>query len=68
MTAFVVFAPATLPREGYAGIEVGDELPINIAGCYPIHDSERHYIHEHGAQAFWDLGWDPYDVRRPPAV
>lgn len=68
MTAFVVFAPATLAREDYSGIDVGDPLPVNIAGCYPIHDIERQYIHEHGLRAFWDLEWDPYDVRRSPAV
>jgi hypothetical protein len=68
MTAFVIFAPATLPREGYLSIDVGDALPVNIAGCYPIHDSERQYVHEHGLKAFWDLDWDPYDVRRSPAV
>jgi hypothetical protein len=55
MTAFVVFAPATLPREGYVGIDVGDSLPINMAGCFPIHDSERHHIHERGLKAFWKL-------------
>jgi hypothetical protein len=66
MTAFVVFAPVILPQEGYSGIDVGDSLPVDIAGCYPIHESERHYIHEHGLKAFWELYWDPYDVQRPP--
>jgi hypothetical protein len=68
MTAFVVFAPASLAHEDYSGIDVGDSLPINIAGCYPIHDSERQYIRENGLKAFWNLQWDPYDVRRSPAV
>ena len=68
MTAFVVFAPAVLDREDFTGIDVGDDLPINIAGMYPIHETERTWILEHGLQAFWDLDWDPYDVGRPAAV
>jgi hypothetical protein len=68
MTAFVVFAPAVLDRNDFTGIDVGDELPINIAGMYPIHEVERLWIHEHGLKAFWELDWDPGDVGRPPAV
>jgi hypothetical protein len=68
MTAFTVFAPAILDRADYTGIDVGDTLPLNIVGLYPIHDSEQHYIHEHGLKAFFDLGWDPYDVERRPAI
>lgn len=68
MTAFAVFAPAVLDREDYTGINVGDTKPINIAGCYPIHDAEKQYIQDNGLEAFWDLDWDPYDVTRPPAV
>jgi hypothetical protein len=68
MTAFVVFTPAVLDREGFLGIDVGDELPINITGIYPIHDDERRYIHEHGLEAFWHLERDMYDPRRPSAV
>lgn len=68
MTAFLVFAPAVLDRADATGIDVGDTLPINISGMYPIHDSERLWIHEHGLEAFWQLDWDPYDVKRPPVV
>jgi hypothetical protein len=40
-----------------------------IVGCYPVHDSERRYVREHGLEAFWrGVEWDPFDVRRPPAV
>lgn len=73
MTAFVVFAPAVLDREDYVGIDVG--IPgheghdvINIQGVYPIHESERQFVIESGLKAFWELDWDPYDVRRRPAV
>lgn len=68
MTAFVVFAPAVLDREDFTGIDVGDELFINICGMYPIHDVERSWIHEYGLEAFWRLDWDMYDVTRPPVV
>jgi hypothetical protein len=67
MTAFVVYTPAVLQPPDYTDIDVGDDL-ITIAGCYPIHDVERQYIHEHGFLNFWKLEWDGYDVRRPPAV
>ena len=68
LDAFVVFAPAVLGREDYLGIDVGDELPVNIQGVYPIHQSEVAFIHEHGLGPFWDRDWDPYDVTRRPAV
>jgi hypothetical protein len=68
LNAFVVFAPAVLGREDYTEIDVGDELPLSIQGVYPIHQSERAFIHEHGLEAFWNQDWDPYDVTRRPAV
>lgn len=68
MTAFVIFAPAVLDRDGYLAIDVGDDRAISIAGCYPIHESERQYIGTHGLEAFWKLEWDPYDARRRPVV
>ena len=54
--------------EDYTGIDVGDALPVNIQGMYPIHRSELAYMREHGLEAFWNRDWDPYDVSRPPAV
>jgi Suppressor of fused protein (SUFU) len=68
MTAFAIFAPTVLARPDYTGIDVGDSLPVNIAGLYPIHETERRYIHAHGLKAFWDLDWDPSDTNRPPAA
>jgi Suppressor of fused protein (SUFU) len=68
MTAFVVGPPAVLDRADYTAIDVGDDRPVSIAGLYPIHDVERRYIGEHGLDAFMRLGWDGYDVTRPPAV
>jgi hypothetical protein len=68
MTAFVVFAPAVLERSDYSNIDVGRDLVINIAGCYPIHDVERRFVHENGLMAFWELDWDLYDVKRTPVV
>ncbi|WP_028925821.1 suppressor of fused domain protein [Pseudonocardia acaciae] len=66
MSAFMIFAPSTLDPED-SGIDVGDEKPINLSECYPIHDSELRYIAEHGLEAFWKLDWELYDVTRPPA-
>jgi len=68
MSSLVFFAPAVLEPADYLGIDVGDELPINIIGCYPIHDAERDYISTHGLEPFWEQEWDPFDVRREPAV
>jgi hypothetical protein len=67
MTAFVIFAPAVLERAGFLGIDVGD-CKINLAGCYPIYESERTFIGKHGLEIFWKREWDPYDVRRAPSV
>lgn len=68
MTAFVIFAPAILDKPDYTGIDVRETLPINIAGLYPIHDAERRYIHQHGLKEFWELSWDPYNIKRAPAI
>lgn len=68
MTAFVVFAPAAMERDAFLDIDVGDDRPINIAGCYPIHESERQFIRANGLEPFWKLDWDMYDVRRPSVL
>jgi hypothetical protein len=68
MTAFVIFAPAVLERADSTDIHVGETRPINICGLYPIHEAERLFIHDHGLEAFWQLGWDPCDVGRPSVV
>lgn len=60
--------PVALEPADYPGVDVGDELPINIVGCYPIHDEERLYIGTHGLKAFREQEWDPFDVLREPAV
>ena len=67
MDGFVVCAPIALDAAD-AHVEVGDDLPIHIVGMYPTYGSERRFISEHGIEAFWRLGWDPYDVARPPAA
>jgi hypothetical protein len=72
MTAFVVFAPSVLDKEGRrvdvsAPGHEGHDI-INIAGMYPIHEVERQYIQANGLEAFWNTDWDMYDVRRKPSV
>jgi hypothetical protein len=39
---------------------------VHIAGMYTIHDRERAFIHAEGLEAFWKLGWGPYDPLREP--
>jgi len=66
MSAFFVFAPSILQRKDYRGIDVGGPLPVNIAGLYPIYDSERALLDRMGLQRFWDHpNFDLYDVHRP---
>ncbi len=68
MTAFVVFAPAVLHKADYLGIDVGDSMPVNVAGLYPIHESQRRFIKAKGLEAFWGLDWDPTTVTRAAMV
>lgn len=68
MTAFVVFLPAVLDRDDYDAIELGADDMVNIVGIYPIHESERRFIVDHGLEEFWRLGWNPYDVSRAAMV
>jgi len=67
MDGFVVFASIALDPVD-ARVDVGDDLPINIAGMYPTYASERRLIAEEGLDAFWMKDWDPYDVARPPVA
>ena len=67
LDGFVVFAPLMLDRDD-SRVDVGDDLPVHIVGMYPTYASERAFIAERGLEEFWQLGWDPYDVTRPPAV
>lgn len=67
MDAWLVFAPAVVPREA-ARVEIGADLPVNLQGLYPIHRAEGDLVREQGLDALWTLEWDPYDVGRPSAV
>ena len=67
MTSFVVFAPAILNREHFLDIDVGGEQPLNIAGMYPIYESEAEVIGRVGLEKFWHHpNFDLFDVNRPP--
>ena len=72
MSAFVVYAPSVLDPE-YCAIDVsiagheGHDI-VHLMGMYPIHEVERQWIKENSLKAFWQLGWDPYDTKRPPVV
>ncbi len=68
MTGFAIFAPVFPDEKDNCTIDVGDDLPVILTGCYPIHRSEMDFITEHGLEEFWHLVWDPFDTRRPAAV
>ncbi len=68
MSGFAIFAPVFPDEKDDCAVEVGDDLPVILAGCYPIYRSEMDFISEHGLEEFWHLDWDPFDVRRPLAV
>ena len=69
MTGFVIFGPAFPLEKEQSRIDVGDDLPIYLAGCYPIYISERDFIGRRGFEEFWrNVDWDPLDVRRGPAI
>lgn len=68
MSACFVFAPSILDPEAYLGIDVGGRKELNIAGVYPIYDSEREALASLGLEAFWHHpSFDPYDLQRPAA-
>lgn len=65
MSAFFVFGPAILEKED-STVDVGLDLPIHIAGLYPIYEEERAVFDRIGLEAFWNHDdFDPYEVRRP---
>ncbi|HYQ31517.1 MAG TPA: hypothetical protein VER04_30005, partial [Polyangiaceae bacterium] len=67
MSLFLVFTPAILAPDVALGIDVGAEQPVNIAGMYPIYDSERAVLAEMGLERFWKQpNFDRYDVQRKP--
>lgn len=68
MSQVVCFAPAVLEQDAATGIDLGDHQPVNLIGCYPIYDREAAFIQQHGLPRFWEIEWDPYDVRRACAV
>ena len=64
MSAFFIFAPSILDPEN-AVIDVGDWM-INLAGVFPIYDSEREVYSKIGLEAFWHHpNFDLYNVARP---
>ena len=65
MSGFLVFTPSILAPPAALGIDVGAEQPINIAGMYPIYDSERAALAALGLQRFLEHpNFDRYDVHR----
>jgi hypothetical protein len=66
MSAFFVFAPSILEKADFLNVDVGGPQPLNIAGMYPIYDSERAAFAALGLERFWNHpSFDLYDIRRP---
>jgi hypothetical protein len=69
MSAFFVFAPAILEASAFLNIDVGGEQPLNLAGMYPLYDSERALFSELGLERFLrQPNFDLYDVCRKVVV
>ncbi len=65
MSAFFVFAPSILEKEDFLNVDVGGPQLLNIAGMYPIYDSECAVFGELGLERFWNHpNFNLYDVRR----
>lgn len=65
MSAFFVFQPSIFDSAHVQNIPIGDKR-LNIAGLYPIYESEREVISRDGLKAFWHYpNFDLYDVNRP---
>jgi hypothetical protein len=67
MSAFFLFAPSIfVQKEHYTGIQVGDGLPLNIVGLYPIYEEEIESINRLGLKDFWHHEhFDLYEPNRP---
>jgi hypothetical protein len=65
MSAFLVFTPSILAPNASLGIDVGAEQAVNIAGMYPLYESERAVLAEVGLEQFWKHpNFDRYDIHR----
>ena len=65
MSGFFVFAPSILEKQAFLDVDVGGPQPLNIAGMYPIYDSERPVFSQLGLEAFWrHANFDLYNVQR----
>lgn len=64
MTSFFIFAPPLMEGEEMS-CEVGDELPIQLTGCYPIYTDEGPLVSENFDE-FWNRDdYDIFSVTRP---
>jgi hypothetical protein len=69
MSAFFVFTPSILEKSDFLDIDVGGDKPLNLAGMYPIYDSERAVFVELGLERFWHHpSFELYNVKRPKVI
>ncbi|MFF0574618.1 suppressor of fused domain protein [Streptosporangium saharense] len=65
---FLATPPTELGLAERIDLSTDPEDSVEIVGAYPIHASERRFVHARGAEALWDSRWDPFDPARPPAL
>jgi hypothetical protein len=66
MSAFFVFIPTIFQRHQFLGIDVGGSHKIDIAGLYPMYESELPVFAKLGLMGFWDQkNFDLFNVQRP---
>ncbi len=64
MCGFLLFAPPLVEGEEMT-CETGDELPIQLTGCYPVYEGEAAVIKE-DFEGFWNReDYDIFSVTRP---
>lgn len=65
MDAFLIFAPSVFEKDEFLNIDIGTDYKINLAGMYPIYNSEIPLYNEIGPEEFWKHpGFDPLKVSR----
>ncbi|MFF4986741.1 suppressor of fused domain protein [Streptosporangium saharense] len=65
---FLATPPTELGLAERIDLSTDPEDSVEIVGAYPIHASERRFVHARGAEALWGSRWDPFDPARPPAL
>lgn len=68
LTAFFINRPLVVSSQDALNIDLGDRLPVHIAGAIPLHPSEAEAVRKGGAAVLNGIDFDPFDVTRKPAL